>query len=226
MTYTPYVWLLWITAIMNGGLAYYTQRYNDAPSAKPFRFMMWNAAIWAFLYGVSASTDIFSFKLFIINLIYIPAQLAALAALALALEYTWQGGWLTRQRLILLLIPPVFFVIFAFTSQSHQLWRYDYQLVWSGAVSVIVASKGLVYWAYIAYMLGLALSAFAILVISIRQRIHLARNNLVLSIGVLIPTIVGALYVFGLTPVRGFDWTSSSFVVMGLLYIWVVTRGR
>ena len=226
MTYTPIVWLLFISALVNGGLAYHTRQYQDVPSVKPFRFMMWCTAIWAFLYGISISLTTFPPKLFFINLIYIPALLSVVASLALALEYTGNITWLTRQRLVLLLIPPVIFVALAFTSQSHQLWRYDYQLVWSGVVPVIVASKGLLYWFYILYMLGVSFASFAVLVTSFRYRTLYFRNTILLTIGMLIPDVVGTLYVLGLTPVRGFDWTSTSFIWTGLVYIWAVLRGR
>ncbi|HNK62446.1 MAG TPA: diguanylate cyclase [Anaerolineales bacterium] len=226
MTYTPFVWLLIVSALINGGLAYYTRKYRDVPSIRPFRFMMWCAALWALLYGVSASLVYFPHKLFIINLIYIPALLSSISFLALALEYTGHGAWLDRRRLAQLLFPPVIFILLAFTSEYHTLWRYNYHLIWSGSVPVIIATKGAVYWIYIAYMLGLSLASFAILITSFRSRSLYFRSTLILITGLLIPVIVGTLYVFGLTPVRGFDWTSTSFIWMGISYLWAVLRGR
>lgn len=225
MVYTPFVWLLLFSSLINGGVAYYTQRYADVPSARPFRFMMWCASLWAFLYGISITIDRFDLKLFIINLIYIPAPLAAIACLALALEYTGHGKWLSRRKLALLFIPVVCFIALAFTGHSHHLWRYDYQLIWSGTVPILSSSKGIGYWAFVAYMLALTLSAFIILLDSLRHQTFHTRSTIVLSIGILIPTVTGTLFVFGLTPIPSFDWTSISFIGAGMLYIWAVTRG-
>ncbi len=226
MTYTPIVWLLFISALVNAGLAYHTRQYQDVPSVKPFRFMMWCTAVWAFLYGIATSLTALSPKLFFNNLIYIPALLSVIASLALALEYTGNIAWLTRRRLVFLLMPPILFVALAFTSQFHHLWRYDHQLIWSSAVPVIVASKGILYWFYILYMLGISFASFAMLVTSFRYRTLYFRNTIILTIGMLIPDVVGTLYVLNLTPVRGFDWTSTSFIWTGLIYIWAVLRGR
>lgn len=225
MVYTPFVWLFLISTLMNGGLAYYTKRYADIPSAKPFRFMMWCAAIWAFLYGVNISLKELNLKLFTINLVYIPALLAAIACLALALEYTGRGKWLSRRKLFLLLIPVLGFTALALTSQSHQLWRYDYQLEWSGPVLVLAASRGIAYWVFVVYMLFLTLSAFFILLESLRYQTLYIRGTIVLSIGILIPILMGMLSVLGFTPIPGFDWTSTSFIWTGMLYIWAITRG-
>jgi len=226
MTYTPFVWLLVISAFMNGGLAWYTGRYQGVPSVRPFRFMMGCAAAWATFYGVSVSTAYFPLKLFFVNLVYIPALLSSFACLWLALEYTGYGSWLTWKRVGYLMILPLVYIALAFTSQYHTLWRYDYHLVWSGSVPVIIATKGVMYWAYIAYMLGLCLSAFIILITSFRSRSLYFRSTVLLILGLLIPVIVGVLYVFHLTPVYGFDWTSSAFIWTGFIYLWAVLGGR
>ncbi len=226
MIYTPFVLFLIISAVINGGLAIYARHYQDVPSVRPFRILMWNAAAWAMLYGLGISTIIFPLKLFIVNITYIPSALTPLISLVLALEYTGRAELLTRRRLILLLVMPAVFLILAFTSQWHHLWRYDYQLIWSGPVPVLVATKGPLYWIYTAYMLALSFAVFIILVTSYRRRALYFRNTLILTIGMLIPVIVGTLYVFGLTPVRGFDWIPTSFIWMGGLFIWAVLRGR
>ena len=224
MIYTPFIWPLLISAFITGGIALYAQHYQDVPSVKPFSVLMWLAMAWALLYALGISVVIFSLKIFIVNITYIPSVLTTLASFALALEYTGHGQWLTRRRLIALLVMPVIFLIFAFTSEWHHLWRFDYQLHWSGLVPVIVATKGWVYWLYIAYMTGLSAATFTIFMTAFQVRSLYFRNTLVLTLGMLIPVVVGILYVFGLLPVRGFDWTPTSFIWMGLFYSWALLR--
>ena len=226
MTYTPYLWLLLIPALLNGSLALYTRQYHAVPSVKPFQMLMWLVTAWALLYGLGISITHLPLRIFIVNVTYIPSILTGIASLALALEYTGRTVGLTRRRLMLLLGLPLLFLILAFSSQWHHLWRYDYQLQWSGSVPVVVATKGIFYWIYAAYMLGLFLAAFAILVTSFRYRTLYFRNTVVLTLGMLVPVVVAILYVFGLTPVHGFDWMPTSFIWMGALYIWAVLRGR
>lgn len=226
MTYTPFIWLLLISALINGGLAYYMRHYEDVPSVKPFRFMMWSAAAWASLYGLSTVITHFSLKLFVINLVYVPALLTTIAALVLALEYTGYGGRLSRRRLAVLLILPAIFMALAFTSHLHTLWRYDYQFTWSGSMPVILATRGAGYWLYIAYMMGVSLAAIMILVASLGDRNLYFRSTVLLAVGILTPIAAGTSYIFDITPIRGFDWTSTSFIWTGLLFVWAVRHGR
>jgi diguanylate cyclase (GGDEF)-like protein/PAS domain S-box-containing protein len=226
MVYTPFVWLLLISAIINGGLAYYARHYRNVPSVGSFSTLMWIAATWALLYGLEISVTGLPLKLFILNITYIPSVLSALASLALALEYTGRKDWLTRRRLAIFLSVSLVFLLFAFTSQSHQFWRYDYRLIWSSSIPVIVASKGPMYWAYVLYMLGMSFAAVAILLTSLRYRALYFRNTIALTAGILIPVVTGILYVLGLTPIHGLDWVPTSFILVGALYIWAVLQGR
>lgn len=227
MTYTPFVWLFITSALVNGGLAYYTKRYEDVPSVKPFRFMMICATAWATLYGLGTVITDFSLKLFVLNLIYIPALLAGIAALVLALEYTGTGTAPTRRQRLWLLVSPLPFLAVAFTGHWHQLWRYNIELIHHGnSLTTIVAEKGVIYWFYIACIMGITLAAIAILITSFRYRTIYFRNTVILTIGLFIPIVVGTLYAFELTPISGFDWTASSFIWTGLLFIWAVLRSR
>ena len=183
-------------------------------------------AVWAFLYALDASTQIIPLKTFIVNLTYIPTLLSTVGWLAIALEYTGHKNWFTRGRLIALLILPAIFVIAAFTSHWHTLWRYDYTLIWPGSVPTQIATRGPVYWLYMAYVLGLIGSAVTLLLFSYRNRSLNFRNTILLIIGLLIPTIIGILFVLDLLPIRGFDWTSTSFIFQVALYIWAILRGH
>jgi len=224
MIYTPFIWPLLVSALITGSIAFYTQHYQDVLSVKPFCVLMWLAMAWALLYALGISVVILPLKIFIENAIYIPSVLTTVASLALALEYTGHGQWLTRRRLIALLVMPLIFLVFAFTSEWHQLWRFGYQLHWSGSVPVVIATKGALYWIYVAYMVGLFAATFAIFITSFRYRTLNIRNTLVLILGMLIPVIVGILYVFDLLPVRGFDWIPTSFIWTGLFYSWALLR--
>lgn len=226
MTYTPFVWLLLISAFINGAVAYQTRHYQEVPSVRSFRFLMRTVAVWALLYGVETLIVDVSFKLLTISVIYIPTLLSVIAVLMLALDYTGQREWLTRRRLVLLCFPQIIFVIAAFTTQYHQLWLYDIQLQWMGSLPVLIMSEGVIYWIFVAYMVGISLATTLILITSFRYRTLYFRNTVLLTIGMLVPVIVGVLYVFELTPIRGFDWTPTSFIITGTLYIWAVLRGR
>lgn len=226
MIYTPFIWFPLTSAIISGIVAYYMRGFQDVPSVKPFIRVMWLGASWAFLYALDASTSSVPLKTFIVNVTYIPALLTSIAWFVTALDYTGHAGWLTRRRLITLLILPALFVIAAFTSHHHMLWRYDYQLIWPGPVPTQIASKGIVYWIYFAYMLAMVAATVVVLLSSFQNRNLYPHNTILLIIGLLIPSITGTLFVFGFLPVRGFDWTSTSFIFQTALYVWAILRGH
>ncbi len=84
MTYTPYLWLLLIPALLNGSLALYTRQYHAVPSVKPFQMLMWLVTAWALLYGLGISITHLPLRIFIVNVTYIPSILTGIASLALA----------------------------------------------------------------------------------------------------------------------------------------------
>lgn len=226
MIYTPFVWLPLISAIINGTVAYYLRSFQDVPSVKPFIRVMWLAASWAFLYALDASTSSIPLKTFIVNITYIPALLTTILWLATALDYAGYDSWLTRPRIVALLILPAIFVIAAFTSHLHTLWRYDYQLIWPGPLPTQIASKGIIYWVYIAYMLSMVAATIIVLLSSFQNSNLYPHNTILLIVGLLIPTAAGTLFVFDFLPVRGFDWTSTTFILQTALYIWAILRGH
>jgi diguanylate cyclase (GGDEF)-like protein/PAS domain S-box-containing protein len=226
MVYTPFIWLLLFSAFITGGIAHHARRYQDVPSIGPFRILMNLVTAWSLLCALGSSLVILPLKIFIINVTCIPSVFSTLASLVLALEYTGNRQWLTRRRLALLTAISVVFLCFAFTSGWHQLWRFDYQIIWSGSVPVAIAANGPIYWFYISYMMFLIASTFVILGTAYRYRTLYFRNTLILMLGMLVPVIVGILYGFGLLPVRGFDWIPISFIWTGVLYGWAVLRGR
>jgi diguanylate cyclase (GGDEF)-like protein len=226
MIYTPFVWLPLISAMISGTVAYLLRNFQDVPTVKPFIRVMWLATSWSFLYALDTSTSSIPLKTFIVNITYIPALLTTIVWLATALDYAGHGSWLTRPRITALLIPPFIFIIAAFTSHLHTLWRYDYQLIWPGAVPTQIAEKGVIYWVYIAYMLSMVTAAVIVLLSSLRNSNLYPHNTILLSVGLIIPTVTGTLFVFGLLPVRGFDWTSTTFILQTALYSWAILRGH
>jgi diguanylate cyclase (GGDEF)-like protein/PAS domain S-box-containing protein len=78
------------------------------------------------------------------------------------------------------------------------------------------------YWLYIAYMLGFSAATFAILITAFRNRALYFHNTLALTLGILVPGVIGVLSALGLLPVRGFDWVPISFIWMGALYGWAI----
>ena len=226
MSYTPFIWPLLISALITGGVVFYSRRYQDTPMIRSFRLLMGLVTAWSLLYALGISVPDLAFRILILNFIYAPSVFAALASLDLALQYTGNGQWLTRGRLNLFVILSALFLVCAFTSSWHELWRYDYEVVWNGSLPLVVSSMGPVYWKYIGYMMLVSITTIAILTTAFRYRTLYFRNTLILTVGLTLPIVVGFLYVMKLLPVRGFDWTPVSFIWLGIFFGWALLRGR
>lgn len=226
MIYTPFIWPLLISALITGGVVFYARQYQDTPLVRSFRLLMGLVTVWSLLYALGISVSDLSIRILLLNFIYIPSVFTTLASLTMALEYTGNGQWLTRGRLNLFVILSILFLVFAFTSPWHRLWRYDYQLAWSGSIFLVVSAMGPVYWMYIGYMMLVSTATIAILITAFRYRTLYFRNTLILTLGLILPIVVGFLYVMRLLPIRGFDWTPVSFIWLGVFFGWALLRGR
>lgn len=226
MSYTPFIWPLLISALITGGVVFYTRRYQNTPLTHAFRRLMGLVTVWSLLYALGISVSDLSLRILLLSFIYLPSVFTALASFTLALEYTGNGAWLTRRRLNLFLILSALFLTIAFTSPWHHLWRYDYHLAWSGSIFLVASAMGPVYWMYIGYMTLVSIATIAILITAFRYRTLYFRNTLILTLGLILPIAVGFLYVMRLLPIRGFDWTPVSFIWLGTLFGWALLRGR
>ena len=81
------------------------------------------------------------------------------------------------------------------------------------------------YWVAQLYLVTIDAGAAWILFGSFRAH-GLSRNILVLILGILIPLSADVLYNLGITPWRGYNPTSTTFVITGALFAWAVLRFR
>jgi len=184
------------------------------------------AAVWAIL----AALDIMSFeldwKIFWVNLRVIPIALTTPAFLVLALEYTGSRSWLTPHRLLLLLIEPAAVTILAFTSPFHNLYRYNFRVDTAAGLPLLLVDRGPLYWAHMAYDGILFLITFGVLINAFRSHRTYFTETIYVGIGCLLPWTVDLLFNLGVTPIKGYNLTPSTFIISGLLYAWLIARFR
>jgi diguanylate cyclase (GGDEF)-like protein/PAS domain S-box-containing protein len=224
MVYTPFIWPLLVSAALLGGIAINVRHYSDVPAIRPFIFLAWLAAAWAFFYALNIATAAPDLKALWAQLQMIPAIFVASAIFAMVLEYVGQGQLLTRRNLALLMVEPTLAVIFELSSRYHQLFRYNFRVESSGPLPFMLTDTGPLFWAHYLYSLGLILLSCGILLTAFRIHTLHPRNTFIILLGILIPLVSGLLYTFGVTPIRGFDLTPVLFIVTGLLYLWALLR--
>ncbi len=219
MIYTPIIWPILISALIQGGIALYARRYYAAPAARMFNITAWLAFAWLLGYIPNFSTYNPSWKFLWVQLQMIPAIFIAPSVLAFALEYTGKGDWLTRKNLGGMLFIPALSVLGLLTSPYHNLFRYNFRLEPASPFPIFLSDKGTLYWIYLAYTIALVLLSFALLLTSFNTRTLLFRNTLLITAGFFAPFAVNLLYLLGVTPLRGLDLTPFAFILAGLIYI-------
>ena len=224
MAYTSFIWPLICSAIILIGIALYVQRFYEVPAARPFGLLMWLASLWVLIYAASLLIVSFPIKVFTTELLSVPQVLIPPTILVLVLEYTDHTAWLTRRRMVYLLIIPLITILASLTGTAHDLMRHNFQLDTASSVQVLLFEHGPLYWFYFAYGYVLIMVCIWLLIESLHTQTLYFRNTIFIIAGILVPMLFSVLFDLGITPIEGYDLTPSLFIVTGMLYIWALIQ--
>jgi len=216
--YIPYIWLLVVSAAIAAGFGIYAWRHRSVPGATPFAAVCLTAVVWALSNALEmAGTDLPT-KLFWANVQYLVYAALPVTWLALALEYTGRGAWLTPRRLAVLAAEPAITVVLAWTSQFHGLIRQNVILNSSGPFPVIGKTYGPWFWIHVGYSYVLFAMSIYLLVVALRRAPSLyRRQTLTVLIGLCLPLIWNVLYTLGLSPVPRHDLAPAVLGLSGVV---------
>jgi len=225
--YIPYIWVLLVSAIVTAALGIYAWRRRTVPGGTPFVILMLVTVVWSLANALEmAGTDLPT-KLFWANVQYLCYGAIPVAWLALTLQCTGRGEWLTRRNLALLSIEPLITVVLAWTNELHSLMRRNVHLDTAGPFPVIGKTFGPWFWVHAAYTYLLLLLAIYFLIKALQRASPLHRGQtLVLLIGTLLPLIWNALYNFGLSPIPRHDVAPAVLSLSGGVVAWGLFRYR
>ncbi|NIV29822.1 MAG: hypothetical protein GWN58_10050, partial [Anaerolineae bacterium] len=119
--YLLYIVPLLIAAAVSVGLAAYAWLRRTATAAVPFAILMLAVGTWTFGYAMEIASASLTVKLFWAKFQYLGIVAVPVAWLALSVEYTGQGRWLTRGKLALLSIVPLAILALAWSNELHHL---------------------------------------------------------------------------------------------------------
>lgn len=221
--FSGYLILPLLSAVVNTGLAMHAWRHRALqPVARPLFWLMVGMAGWSWIYALNTASTTLPLKYFFFKMGVSFCTLIAPAFLAMALETIGRGYWLTRCRFLLLCGVPALSLVLTWTNDLHFLVRTDMQLVNSGPLLVLGFRNGPYFPIHVAYIilanvlaLGCFFSAFRTL-----PREEWPRFIL-LIVATLLPLSV---QIFQLTPVKGFEMTTSSLFITGILYSMALFR--
>ena len=219
--YSPYVLLLLILAATSAIFVIMAWRRRSLPGAVPLAILGLAAGVWQAGYALELLSDNEPTKVLWAKAQYLGIAAAPTAWLAVALQYTGRGHWLTRRNLLLLAIVPVTTVLLAWTNEAHGLIWSDISLETSDSLLWLVLDHGAWFWAfgwysYLLLVLGIVLIA--------AELIHSQRRywgqTAALIVSALVPWMTNWSFAVGLTPVEYLDLTPVVFAISLLVLLW------
>ncbi len=224
MDYMPFIWPLLIIAIAIIGITFFVRRFHGAPAMEGFTALAMLGVLWIAGYSLSLSASSLPLKILFLDMQFIPVALMAPAVLAFSLQYAGREHWITRPRFALLLVVPLVSIVAALSSNYHTLFRYDFRLVETGPLTVMLYSRGPLFWLYYVNAIGMILAVLWILFNATRTRVLYADYAFLLHSSLLIPMLTDALYQLGISPVAGVNLSPVLFILPAGLYWWVARR--
>ncbi|MFM8331488.1 MAG: PAS domain S-box protein, partial [Candidatus Methylumidiphilus sp.] len=225
LVYTPYLWPLWLAALMTGGLSWHAWRRRDV-EATSFALLMALAAATDLLYALETAAAILPAKILLSQLRFVPCAFLGPAALATVLGYTGQGHSLTRRHWALLLLVPTITALLPLAPALHPWFRDNFRLVWHDGLPMLLWDRGPWFAVYYGFGILLMLTTFGLLVAAWRTKALRHTDTLLLLAGLVVPYLLDTLFQMRLMPVAGFNFVFPAFAFSGLCVGWTLLRGH
>ncbi len=225
MQLTPYAFLHLLSAALLGGLGLYCWLYRTVPVTASIAQVMLLCAGLALDYAFDLSSSTLPAKLFWMKGRFFFLAVVPVFWLVMIVRYVGQEALVTRRRLVALFVVPIITILLAWTSDHHQLFRYDYRLDGSGLFPIVLWKGGPWYWVHICYSYGLFAVSLILLVLSLRNaHPFYRRQSLMIISGALLPVIADLVFHTGITPLPGYIISSTILFVASLLIVWALFR--
>lgn len=215
--FTAYVAILGATALLSALTARLAQKRHSAPARRPFIGLMSAVAGYATVAALEAAAIALPDKILWSKLEYVGSGSVIVFFLLFTLRFIHPKIHLTRFRIALLWVVPIFNMLLVATNEwHHQVWT-DF-LPGNPDSTLIIYQHGtgfywIMAWVYVYVLFGCLLLAKAAVSPSTLYR----RQAGMLLVGSLMPLIGGSLYMLNITP-PGLNITPMSFLLTGLAF--------
>lgn len=176
--------------------------------------------LWSLLYGIQLGFSTPTAHLFWQRLTLGVAAFVPTLWLIFSLEYTNRRYWLTRNRISILLLEPVGFLLLCLSNPIHGLVWSEAHLTGSlvGIIPVLSFEIGYVLhisYAYLLVSIGIGLLLYHVTHVGKAYQQQVA----VLILGVSPPFLTHILYTLGVSPIPGLDLTPFVFSFTGIIFV-------
>lgn len=216
----PYVIPLFLSAIIMGGLAWYSSTLKSVPGVRQFRASILITSIWSICYAIELILPTVSGKQTASNFAFMAIAALPVAWLATAMNFSGSGRRFSRLTPFLLIIPLLTALV-VWTNPWHHFFIQRLYLDVNGAFPILKAEYGPWFWVHSAYTYSLFVISIGILIgMMARTSRRYIGQPLTLLIGMLIPLLWNVLYVFDVLPFRRLDLTPYLYSLSGIVF-WI-----
>jgi len=184
--------------------------------------------IWTFGNSAQLSLTTLSAKTFFLHITYVGITIVPPAWMLFCLAYTGRGKWITRRKLLLFLIEPIFVQIAILTNPVHMSFWQEFRLEAVNGIIVTTSLAGNLFWLHAMYSYIFLLVGCAVLIRTMWRSPQLYRGQMtLLLVGAFAPWIANIVFLAGWSPLPRFvDLTPLAFVITVITIGWSMYRFR
>lgn len=200
-------------------------RYRKAKEVKYLIILELFITIWAFTYAMEFGTRDLATKIFWSKMSYLGIAFSPLSYFLFATAFSQKNKLINPTNISLLSIIPFITLPLVFTNEYHHLIWTKVEL--DPNINIAYYFHGPWFWVYFAYSQFMIFGGLYNLVFSIYKFTAYYKSQInILLIATFFPVLANLMYVTGLNPFPGFDWTPVSFVFTGFIVAFGIVRYR
>lgn len=222
-----YIGLLAIASVISAILSLFAYQRRPAEGSLEMALLMLSNLVWCVTLIFEGALPSLESKLVWGAASYLGIQTTPVLLLLFSSRFTQKAGWITRKRIVLLFIVPVFTIIMAFTNPLHHLlWSRIYLSPVAGGIAGVY-DRGPLFLVAFAYSYSLVLFSIFLIFRYIFQYLSLFSHQAkIFFLSCLAAFSVNILYLIDNRFIGGFDPTPIGFVISGMLLALATLRFR
>jgi signal transduction histidine kinase len=214
-----------IAALVAVATIFILWKYRKSPEVKYLILVEVFAAVWATANGIEYTVYTLNSKIIWTQISYLGIAFLPVSYYLFTAAFSQKLNVLTPRNISLLLVVPFVTLVLVFTNHLHHLvWT---SIAFDPEINMVYYYHGVWFWFFWVYSILLILMGVFNLVQSIYKFTAYYKSQVsTLLIATFIPLTGNLMYVTGLNPVPGFDWTPVLFIFTGLIVTFGVIKYR
>jgi PAS domain S-box-containing protein len=223
----PYTISLIAASVISLVLAGSAWKSRTTIKTRSFSILMLAVSLWATMHIFELAALTLAGKIFWANMQFFCILTVPPALLCFVIRYTRRDHLLTTFKMALILPVPLIIAVLVWTNGIHGWVFSKAEMVHVAPFSLLYRHFAIGFWIHTGYCYAIMMAAAILLVRSlVGGPAGYKEQVLSLLVGVSVPWIGNAMYIFGIPPFSNFDMTPVVFTVSGMAFGWGVFRYR